>query len=306
MVRRSLSCSLCLVVVAACQFDSTGSGFPQGGSVAEGPSASTSTAGDEDDVEPASEAAAEEGGPQGAPDDGDRGTTSDGAETTGDLPAPDSDAADNGSEPDEGPPPVTSATDPGHDDEGEAGEAEEGEAGEADDGGADLCPESFQEIYWMADGDVNAPMALVPTDGADQPEAAISEVENSGEVTVTIDLPCAGQYSVWGLVWDYDPGAWASPDPDSFYVDLGGGESLWRYGCQTTEAESGLSWQKLSSLAAQPCDLDYVVVEAPAAGAYEIRFRNREAGDGNRVAGIAAIAVSLDLEADPAALYEPY
>lgn len=300
MVRRFRSRSLCVLVVAACQFDSTGSGFPQGASVAEGPSPTSGSSGE--DAEVSSEGAAPGETTQGDVDD-DRGTTSEADDTSAGNPAPggevgdDAPSADDATDPTATDPTANDATDDEGDDDSE---------GEDDGANGDVCPASFHEIYWMADGDVNAPMALVPTDGRDQPQAAISEVAESGEVVVTIDLPCAGQYAMWGLVWDYDPGAWASPDPDSLYVDLGGGESVWRYGCQTADASSGLSWQKLSTLAAQPCDIDYVVVEAAAAGSYEVRFRNREAGDGSQVAGIAAIAVSLDLDADPGVLYEPY
>jgi hypothetical protein len=303
MVRRSCPHSLCVLLLAACQFDSSGSGFPQGASIAEGPSPTSSDADDgdagDDGDDTTSVGDAPDAMTSGSLPDDDRGTTGD-ASTTGDAPQlPGAeDAASAGDE--------ATATDPG----GDAGAQDESDGGDVDDGGevdgADVCPASFHEVYWMVDGDVSAPMTLVPTDGHDQPEAAVSLVENDGEVTVTIDLPCAGEYTVWGLVWDYDPGAWASPDPDSLYVDFGGGESIWRYGCQTANSPSGLSWQKLSVLTAQPCDLDYLVVSAAAAGSYAIRFRNREAGEGSAVAGIAAIAVSLDPAADPGALYEPY
>jgi hypothetical protein len=285
--------SLPCVAMLACAFDSGGNGFPEGVSV-----------GDADTT---------------AGDDGDGG----GDDVTTDLPA----TATRGDEPDEPmtsnvttADPGTSATgttasnttaDPGDDDGADDHDSAASHSTSSDDDttgtpGVDECPMSIFEVYWVEQGELEPPMALAVSDANDSPKVASSAVAESGSVTVSIDFACPGEYTLWGLVWDYDPGAWGEPDPDSFYFDVGGAESTWRYGCQTSEATSGLSWQRFASLSAQPCDASYVVLEVFEAGTVELTLRNRESGGGDQVAGIAAIAVSDDSGADPASLYDPY
>ena len=48
------------------------------------------------------------------------------------------------------------------------------------------------------------------------------------------------------------------------------------------------------------------MIDVAAATTVELSFRNREAGDGSNVAGIAAIVVASDSMADQASLYTPY
>ncbi|MFO0632709.1 MAG: hypothetical protein U0168_07665 [Nannocystaceae bacterium] len=168
------------------------------------------------------------------------------------------------------------------------------------------CPQPGVALVWAEQAQLDGPMALFETDANDAPQAAVSTVAEDGIVTFSLSLPCEGQYAVWGLVWDYEPGAWAGEDPDSYYVGVGGPEVTWRYGCQTTATDSGLSWQRVSSLAAQPCEAAPVLIEVYEPGTYALAFRNREAGAGSAVAAIAAVAVSSDPDADPNAAYAPY
>ena len=174
------------------------------------------------------------------------------------------------------------------------------------DAGADECPTAVLDLYWVEQADLVAPMELVAAEANDSPEVAISTVAEAGSVTVSLEFECPGEYTLWGLVWDYEPGPWAAPDADSFYFDVGGAEVTWRYGCQTTNVPSGLSWQRMASLTAQPCEASYVALQVVEAGTVVLTLRNREAGDGSAVAGLAAIVVSDDPDADPATLYEPY
>ncbi|MBX7080494.1 MAG: hypothetical protein K1X88_14950 [Nannocystaceae bacterium] len=177
------------------------------------------------------------------------------------------------------------------------------------DGGATppvQCPPEGVTLVWAEQAELDGPMSLYETDANDAPQAAVSTVAEDGIVTFSLALPCEGQYAVWGLVWDYEPGAWSGEDPDSYYVGVGGPEVTWRYGCQTSAVASGLSWQRVSSLAAQPCESAPVLIEVYEPGTYELALRNREAGAGSSVAGIAAIAVSTDPDADPNQAYSPY
>lgn len=284
-VRRSglVLSSWCLA--AACSFDSSGNGFPGGASVGESGDGSDESTGDASgDVDVPSPTTAVTTSP------GEPHTTAGDVETSGRDTDP---AGDDG-------------TDTGGGDDSAVshggGDAED----DGDTGVPDACAEPVFDLYWVEDADVTSPMALVVADANDDPKVAYSTVAESGSVTVSIDFECAGEYTLWGLVWDYDPGAWGEPDPDSFYFDVGGAESTWRYGCQTGQSASGLSWQRMASLSAQPCEASYIVLQVFEAGTVELNLRNREAGSGNQVAGVAAIVVGSDPDADPATLYDPY
>ncbi len=163
------------------------------------------------------------------------------------------------------------------------------------------CPRTKLQLLWAEDAVVIEPMRLAETDANGAPLAAVSAIEEEGTVTFTATFDCPGTYRVWGLVWDYNPGGYAEDDPDSLYVGIGEDELVWRYGCQTEEAPSGLSWQPLQALLAQPCEVSstQLVVDAPAE--IEITFRNREAGYDSNVAGIAALLI-----ADEASRPDPY
>lgn len=182
------------------------------------------------------------------------------------------------------------------------------ETGNAGDTGNQACPAAFTGLWWADEAALFGPMALLTDTAAmGDPDVATSEVADSGTVTFTVDVPCPGEYLVWGLVWDYWPGAYASDDPDSHYVAAnGGGEVVWRYGCQTTEGDDGLSWQRFEGLQAQPCDTVALVLDVEAAGEHTLSFRNREWGSGSVVAGISAVILTTDASLDPYDEYAPY
>lgn len=293
MSKRPASCEFVVVALAmsGCAFDSQGYG-PHHGSVADG-SSSDDAAADDDDT------AVDEAGNEVG---GDTRTSADDRTDDGGDPSGASDAGEEaGSDPasDDG-----SAVDAGDvdDDAGTSG------AAESDSGGIEepTCPAEVFTLLWAEEADVGAPMQLVPTDANMDPDVAASAVAESGTITFAIDFACAGEYSLWGLVWDYAPGAYGSDDPDSFYVGIGGPESTWRYGCQTAEMSSGLSWQPLQALQTQPCDAAPLIIDVAEPTSVELTFRNREAGGGSAVAGIAALVVASNPDADPTELYAPY
>ncbi len=170
------------------------------------------------------------------------------------------------------------------------------------------CPMEMTELLWVDQAELEDPMHLSSDPAAHgDPSVAVSSIPGKGVVTFSFDLPCPGEYHVWGLVWDYWPGAYATNDPDSFDFGLGASDGYtWRYGCQTAGEASGLSWQPLAALTQQPCTTSRVVIEASEAGPVALAFRNREAGAGSVVAGIAAIVVSTDPDVNPYSLYAPY
>jgi hypothetical protein len=278
------------VVLLACAFDSAGNGFPEGMSVGEG----DTTVADDDDTGADDDADLPSTATRGDDPDG-PSTTASTASTTSGTTADNTTDDDDDTSGDDHDSAATHSTSPDDDDSGSTGEPADVE-----------CPQSIFDVYWVEDGVVEAPMVLVQADAEGNPMVASSPVAESGSVTIEIDFACPGEYTLWGLVWDYDPGAWGEPDPDSFYFDVGGDEATWRYGCQTAESTSGLSWQRLASLSAQPCEASYIALSVYGAGTVELTLRNREAGDGSQVAGIAAIAVSDDPGANPATLYDPY
>jgi hypothetical protein len=196
--------------------------------------------------------------------------------------------------------------DEGNDDDGSDGSDDDGTANHDDSAGETSCPADISEIVWVDDAMLEAPMSLATVTGAQgDPSLAVSTVAESGKASFTLALPCAGEYFVWGLVWDYTPGAWGDPDPDSFHVGTGGDEVVWRYGCQTFGLNDLLSWQRLERLDTQPCSSTGLALVATGPGDYTLSFRNREAGAGSMVAGISAVMISTDPNADPYALYTP-
>jgi hypothetical protein len=287
---------LALAVASACSFNASGNS--RGVGVLQEADDEVGHA-DDDDSSPEPE-------PEPEPGDDDATRTDDGsasADDRGDA----SDATEGGEE--------GSVLESGAHDEGDVtGEVDDGAEGTddgpsdgTDDGSANGCPTEVFELYWAESADLGDPMQLsVAADAAEEPEVAVSSVAEEGTVTFALHFDCAGEYAIWGLVWDYYPGAYASDDPDSYYVGVGGPEPTWRYGCQTGYEDSGLSWQRLRALDDQPCDTTPLVIAVAGEGDIELTFRNREAGASSEIAGIAAIVISSDPEADPYELYAPY
>ena len=276
-------------VMSGCAFDSQGYG-PHHGSVAEGSSSDDAAADDDASLDEAGNEVGGETRPSSddrTDDGGDPSSASDAGEEAGSDPA-----SDDGS-----------AVDAGADDDAGTSGAAESESGGIEE---PTCPAEVFTLLWSEEADVGAPMQLVPTDANMDPDVAASAVAESGTITFAIDFACPGEYSLWGLVWDYAPGAYGSDDPDSFYVGIGGPESTWRYGCQTAEMSSGLSWQPLQALQTQPCDAAPLIIDVAEPTSVELTFRNREAGGGSAVAGIAALVVASNPDADPTDLYAPY
>jgi len=262
-----------------------------------------------------------------ADDDGDDGTDD------GDRPAPEPEPEPD---PDDGRPADAGSADDGADDGDtggvdtsvlEAGEVDDGNvdgdttdgggAEATDDGSAEVgtddgnvlpdCPTDVFELHWAESADLVDPMQLlVAEEATDEPDVATSMIAEEGSVTFALHFECPGEYAIWGLVWDYYPGAYASDDPDSFYFGVGGSEPTWRYGCSTGEQDSGLSWQRLEALQSQPCDAVPVVIAVAEPGDVELTLRNREEGASSKVAGISAIVIASDPNADPYDLYAPY
>ena len=231
------------------------------------------------------------------------------------VPEPESPPGDDGDppapDPDDGGDETTGndTADPSSDGDGDGdgdGDSGDGDGDSGESEGAD-CDEPFAEIWWAEDADLEAPMELIPASSAQgEPMFAKSEQQDEGIVAFNVDVPCAGEYYAWGLVWDLAPGAYGVADPDSFYVDAGGPEVTWRYGCQTGGLSRAVSWQRVQSLVEQPCDVEEVVVSLDAPGEHAVAFRNREPGYESGVAAIGAVVISNDPDFDPYELYEPY
>ena len=301
-IRRVIAASSCLALAgtSACAFDASGNS--RGLGVLE-------EADDADDDGRGDSNSEPEPEPEPEPSDEDDTRTDDGSSVSADDRGDDGD--DTGGE--EGSVLETGAHDDGDGTDGadieEGGSTDDGGANEGgtDDGSANACPAEFFELYWAESADIGDPMQLLVAEDASQdPEVAVSSVAEEGTVTFPLHFDCAGEYAVWGLVWDYYPGAYSSEDPDSYYVGVGGPQPTWRYGCQTGDVDSGLSWQRLESLDEQPCDTTPLVIAVAGEGDIELTFRNREAGASSEIAGIAAIVVSNDPDADPYELYQPY
>jgi hypothetical protein len=304
-IRRS--CVAVLALSCACAFDASGNSRGLGVLEPADDDPLDDGDGDGDGVDPDPE-------PEPEPEPGDDGATrtddgasadgpaDDGAEGTDDGGADDS-VLETGAHDEAG------TTDDGGLEEA-GGTTDDGganEGGETDDGSAIDCPVDVLELHWAESAELGGPMELlVAASAISDPEVAVSGVAESGTATFSLHFDCAGEYAVWGLVWDYYPGAYATDDPDSYYVGVGGPEPTWRYGCQTGEESSGLSWQRLESLDDQPCDTTPLVLSVVDGADVELTFRNREAGSMSEVAGIAAIVVSNDPDADPYDLYAPY
>ncbi|MEM7154301.1 MAG: hypothetical protein AAF799_15755 [Myxococcota bacterium] len=273
-LHRSLACSL-LALGLGCTANSNAAGTGWGVDLA-----------DEEDSEGEVMTGTEGGDSAPAGEDGSGAGDDDG----GDGEVPSDDSATSGGGTDDGDP---AGTDGGS---------------EGDEGGAVECPADVFEMLWSEDAMLQSPMTYgVAESAVGSPMIALSEVAEEGTISFEVDIPCGGDYRIFGLVWDIYPGAWSQDDADSFHVSLGGGDEFrWSYGCQTDGQENALSWQSLHSAEDDDCTISPVSVEFPEPGTYVIRLRNLEAGSGSAVAGIAGLAVSSDWDADPHGLYSPY
>lgn len=299
----ALGSACALATSIACAFDASGS--TRGLGVLEEADDDGDDGDDDDDDGPAPEPEPEpEPNDDGRTDAGSADDRGDAGEDTGGLDTSvleagevDEGSADDGLETDDG----------GNVDAGEVTDDDGGDAGTDDGSALPDCPAEVFELLWAGSADLADPMQLaVAEDAMDSPDVATSTIAEEGSVTFDLHFECPGEYAIWGLVWDYAPGALASDDPDSFYVGVGGPEPTWRYGCTTGEESSGLSWQRLQALQAQPCDEVPVVISVAEPGDVQLTFRNREAGGGSQVAGISAIVIATDVDANPYDLYDPY
>lgn len=152
-----------------------------------------------------------------------------------------------------------------------------------------------KEILLVSDADVTAPMEKVMSNMGEG-LVAISEVAQLGTVTFIVEVTCEGTYALWGRVYDQQPGI-HNDDPDSYYIQIDDGpESIWFYGCQTVEASSDYTWQRLKSgELGGSCDDAITVTPTLTVGVHSIRLRNREAMVRSSVAAIARIVITTDL-----------
>lgn len=213
--------------------------------------------------------------------------------TTGDTPPPDptTGAATTG---------TTGAT--GTTDAGDASTGTTGDATTSDPGtdtnattGDTACPALDVQLLVLVEGSVVEPPMVTEESQLGEGVIAYSPVAEAGTVEFTVDLPCAGEYTVWGRVHDELPGT-LEGNPDSYYARVDGGpEITWVYGCQTTDAEPGWTWQRIQAASGPLCDESVDWVSPLGPGPHAIRLRNRESARGfTTSASVARILVTND------------
>lgn len=130
---------------------------------------------------------------------------------------------------------------------------------------------------------------------------AFSEVAGQGTVSFPLDVPCDGQFAVWGRVFDGEGGV-NNNDPDSYFVRADADPEIeWFYGCQSPA--SGYGWYRVrSGMQGIDCDANVPWLVPLPTGAHTITLRNREPKDGSgNVAAIARILITSDLDYVPTA-----
>ncbi len=168
-------------------------------------------------------------------------------------------------------------------------------------GPADCNSEFYKTVALVAGATVVPPMVSEMSEKGEGMVAS-SAVGGAGSVTFRLDVPCDGEYAVWGRVLDYYPGI-HDYDPDSFYV-LGGAdpEFTWFYGCQTDD-EPVYRWLRMR-VRAEGGDCDDAENWTPTltAGTQFITLRNRESINiYGEVAVIARLLVTNDMDYVPEA-----
>lgn len=154
--------------------------------------------------------------------------------------------------------------------------------------------QSFKQIVAVADAEVVAPMTTMDSE---EGLVAYSELAEMGSVRFVVDLPCTGQYAVWGRVLDNMPSS-NPDDPDSYYVAVDVGADLtWFYGCQTLNAPVAYRWQRVHLVDPGQTCMEIVPWTIDLSGGpHAITLRNREPinADGH-VARIARLLITNDL-----------
>ena len=133
-----------------------------------------------------------------------------------------------------------------------------------------------------------------------------SMVANQGRATFSVNLPQAGRYYAWGLVWEDHVGG-DRGDADSFFVYVDDGEEkLWHFGCGN-ERHPGPQvfghwrWQRMLVMpnADSDCELRDLAFRL-SAGEHRIVVRNREGADNSaQAARLARLVLTNDPDWTP-------
>lgn len=169
------------------------------------------------------------------------------------------------------------------------------------------APPFYKEIIQATDAFEGPPMQKWPLPSVPGMEIVASEVAEQGTAAFLWNAPCQDDYVLWAYVWDQTEGA-STNDPDSYFIQLDdGGETFWRYGCQTIDIlDPQPAWHWLRVQESITClDLQDVTYSTDAS-MHAFTFRNREAGTYDQdnppgeVAAIARILVTNDPTYEPA------
>ncbi|MBC8066857.1 MAG: hypothetical protein IAG13_00870 [Deltaproteobacteria bacterium] len=245
MTGESVAHGVVLSLVLGCTLDTSGIGQASG--------LSTVGVGSETTVaDGSSEAGGESSSTGGASGSG--GSTSDSAAT-----------ASTGSADEQGSDEVGSSSDDG---------------GEASTTSVEVDPCSLDPAFsvsFEADMTTLAGTMMLGMGGDGQPYAYSADAE-TGSATVTFASECADEYAIWAFVYDGDPllnTPFDNSTADRMRVTVDGGDTDWRYGCQT-----GLdpwSWQAVGTNNVI-CTNDNLAVYSLPPGEHTVAFTPTEAG----------------------------
>lgn len=291
MPRRPASWLLSWLCLGACSFDGSG----QGEQAAGGPSADGSS----------SSGGGASGGSGGAESStGGPGVTTGGVGVSGSTGA--LEATTGGSE-STGPastlPPVTTgATTTGDEATGDPGTTttEPMTTDGTTTGAPAVCPGPIVQVYALVeDAEVEFPM-VEEMSSMGEGQIASSGVPELGAVEFAVDIPCQGDFRVWGRVFDGDPGVHQFNDPDSYYARVDGGPEIeWFYGCQTEQDPKPWAWHRVRGVDGNSCGDQFEWTLPLAPGTHYFRFRNKEGQNGSVRAAIARILVTNDFALVP-------